>query len=75
MTAVGDIPHYLNDTNSFIVEPDNNNAFAERIIKIFSDYQAAQIIGKRGREVALQNFNYKVQAPRIHGFIEAIREI
>ena len=74
VTAVGDIPRYLNETNSFIVEPDNNEAFAEKIINIFSDYPDAQVIGKRGREVALQNFNYKVQAPRIHSFIKDILE-
>lgn len=70
VTAVGDIPRYLNDTNSFIVEPDNNKAFAERLEKIFSNYTAAQEIGKKGREVSEKNFNYKVQAPRIHDFIK-----
>ena len=74
VTAVGDIPRYLNETNSFIVEPDNNEAFAEKIIKIFTDYPDAQVIGKRGREVDIHNFNYKVQDPRIHSFIRAILE-
>ena len=72
VTAVGDIPRFLNVTNSFIVEPDNNKAFAERIVKVFSSYTAAQEIGKKGREVAEQNFNYKVQAPRIHDFIKGL---
>ena len=70
VTAVGDIPRFLNDTNSFIVEPDNNQAFAMQIVKIFSDYANAQEVGKHGREVAEQNFNYKVQSPRIHDFIQ-----
>ena len=70
VTAVGDIPRYLNETNSYLVEPDNNKAFAEGLVKIFSNYPTAQDIGKRGRKVAEQNFNYKVQAPRIHDFIE-----
>lgn len=72
VTAVGDIPRYLNETNSFIVEPDNNKAFAEKLVKIFSNYSAAQVIGQKGREVAEQNFNYKVQAPKIHDFIQGL---
>lgn len=70
VTAVGDIPRYLDYTNSFIVEPDNNEMFAERIVEIFTDYTAAIAIGKKGRVVAEQNFNYKVQSPRIHDFIQ-----
>lgn len=72
VTAVGDIPRYLNETNSFIVEPDNNVAFADSIIKVFSDYHAAQEVGKRGREVVDLFFNYKVQSQRIHGFIQEL---
>lgn len=70
VTAVGDIPRFLDETNSFIVEPDNNKAFAEKIVNLFGDYSAAQEIGLKGRIVAEQNFNYKVQAPRIHDFIQ-----
>ena len=69
VTAVGDIPRFLNEENSFVVEPDNNKAFAEKLVKIFNNYSAAQEIGRKGREVAEKNFNYKVQAPRIHDFI------
>lgn len=72
VTAVGDIPRFLNESNSFIVEPDNNKAFAERLVQIFSNYTKAQEIGKKGREVAEQNFNYRVQAPRIHDFIQGL---
>lgn len=70
VTAVGDIPRFLNENNSFIVEPDNNKAFAERLVRVFSNYPEAQEIGKKGREVAEQTFNYKVQAPRIVKFLQ-----
>lgn len=69
VTAVGDIPSYLNDSNSFIVEPDNNEKFGNRINEILSDYERAAAIGLKGRKVALTNFNYKVQAVRLHEFL------
>ena len=72
VTAVGDIPLYLNESNSFIVEPNNNEAFAEKLVSIFNDYPAAMEIGKRGKDVANQNFNYKVQAPVIEKLIQEL---
>lgn len=72
VTAVGDIPRFLDDSNSFIVKPDNNAAFAEQIVRIFDDYATAVEVGKKGRVVAEQNFNYRVQSPRIHSFIQEL---
>ena len=72
VTKVGDIPRYLNNFNSFIVDPNNNRAFANRIVEVFTNYEEAKQVGKEGRKVAEQNFNYKVQAPRIHEYIESI---
>lgn len=69
VTAVGEIPGYLNESNSFIVEPDNNEKFGNRINEILSDYEHASAIGLEGRKVALANFNYKVQADRLHKFL------
>lgn len=69
VTAVGEIPGYLNESNSFIVEPDNNEKFGNRINEILSDYDHASAIGLEGRKVALANFNYKVQADRLHQFL------
>lgn len=69
VTAVGEIPDYLNETNSFIVEPDNNETFGNRINEVLDDYQRASNIGLEGRKVAMENFNYKVQSERIHQFL------
>ena len=69
VTAVGDIPSYLDRTNSFIVEPDNNKLFGEAMNEILEDYEKASMIGLKGREVAMSNFNYKVQGDRLHQFM------
>lgn len=69
VTAVGDIPLYLNSSNSFIVEPDNNDAFASKIVEVFDNYTMAKIVGKKGKEVVEKIFSYKVQSPHIHNFL------
>lgn len=68
VTAVGEIPNYLNDTNSFLVEPDNNELFGEAINQVLADYAHAQKIGKEGYMIASNNFNYKSQSCRLHDF-------
>ena len=75
VTAVGEIPSYLNDGNSFIVEPDNNERFGARMIEVLSDYENACLKGQKGREVALENFNYSVQAKIIHDWLDDYKNI
>lgn len=69
VTAVGDIPFYLNNENSFIVEPDNNKAFADQILKVFLNYKEALVIGEKGKLLVENIFNYKIQSKRIHDYL------
>lgn len=72
VTKVGDIPHYLNEGNAFVVEPDDNKAFAEAIVRVFADYDKAKEFGTKGKDVAMSVFNAKVQAGRLNEFIQSI---
>ncbi len=72
VTKVGDIPHYLSENNAFLVEPDDNQAFADAIVRVFADYEKALEIGARGKEVALSVFNAKVQTKKLNDFIQAL---
>lgn len=74
VTAVGDIPLYLKKTNSYICPPDDINAFAEKIIDVFTDYPKALLIGKEGRKLAFSIFNSDYQSKRIERFIKSFIE-
>lgn len=74
VTAVGDIPKYLNRDNSFIVEPDNNEKFAEEIISIWRNYSEAKKIGEKGKKIVEGVFDYRVQTKRLHQFINSLKE-
>lgn len=74
VTAVGDIPQYLNETNAFVVEPDNNDSFAYALSKVLSDYEKAKEIGMNGRELAMSVFNSKVQSQRLYEYLETVCE-
>ena len=72
VTAVGEIPGYLNRDNSFIVEPDNNKEFGERINEVLTDSAKASLVGLEGKKVAQLNFNYKIQSTRLHNFLSTL---
>ena len=72
VTKVGDIPNYLNDTNSYLVEPDDNKAFANAIIQVFSDYSQARERGLKGKVLAQSVFNSRVQSERLNSFLQSI---
>jgi len=60
ITITGEISKYLKDEESaYLVEPDNVEKFAEKIIFALSDMNASNI-GLEGMKVANQNFNYKL---------------
>ena len=68
VTAVGDIPNYLNRSNSFIVEPDDNKAFGKEIIKILDNYEYAKSVAAKGKITAKENFDGRIQALRLVEF-------
>lgn len=70
VTKVGDIPKYLEDgVNAFLVEPDVNQAFAEKFDYVLSNYEDALKTAQRGKELTETVFNYKVQSKRIQDYL------
>lgn len=74
VTSVGDIPQYLNDTNAFVVRPDNNDMFADAIVKVFSDYESAVKAGEEGEKLAKTVFSSKTQSERLYNFLKTVCE-
>lgn len=70
ITAVGDIPKYLNDSNSYIVQPDDNDAFSEALLSALTNIEDAKKRGKNGLKLVYQMFDYHVQTKRLHDFLE-----
>ena len=53
VTAVGDIPRYLIDGQSaYLVPPDDNRAFAEKVVEVLANPESADTVGLIGRGVA-----------------------
>ena len=70
VTAVGDIPLYLHDgENGFVAEPDSARSFADKLDFVLGHPDIAREVGAQGRRLALDTFDYRVQARRIVSFL------
>lgn len=68
ITDVGEAMFYLNNDNSYIVEPCNTQLIAEKIIAIVNNPSEAKKKGIEGYRLANEVFNYKYQAKRLVSF-------
>jgi len=73
-TVYGDLKNYLVDgVNAFVVESNNYQIFANKIIEALDNYDKAIEIGKKGKELAINSFNPTKQAKMIIDFISELR--
>lgn len=71
-TRVGDIELYFkNNVDLFIVEPNNSLAIAEKIIYIFNNHDQAKMVAQKGKQTALNNFEYSEKSKEMMTFIKA----
>lgn len=70
VTKVGDIPLFLKDGYSaLLAEQRNAVEFASKLCWALEHPQDASVIGQRGKEVALREFNYLTESKKIIDFI------
>lgn len=75
VTETGEIPYYLRDgKNAFLAKPNSVDSFAQKLDCALSKPELAREIGLNGRDTALANFDYKVQAKRIINFINELNQ-
>ena len=70
VTKVGDIPSFLQDgVSALIAEPDNPNSFAEKMNWLLGHPEEGKVIGAAGKEVAMREFNYKIESRKLKSVI------
>ncbi len=75
-TKVGEMGKYLFDNeNCLVISPDDSDEIALKIKEIYQNPELAQKIGAAGRLTAVQNFDFRVHALRLHNFINSIATI
>lgn len=73
VTAVGDIPLFLEDrVSGLIVPPSNHQQFAEKLKWALENQELAKEIGKKGKEVAKRSFNSYIETEKMMRAIQGI---
>lgn len=73
VTRVGDIDKYITDgVNGYLAEPNDVCDFALKLNTIIDNYETACEVGKRGRELAFNAFNYRVQTKKVVDIIKSL---
>ena len=76
VTSVGDIPLYLKDGyNALLAEPDNVEAFADKLLWAIEHPNEAREIGERGYQLAMSTFNHISQTRRVIEFMNRNAEV
>lgn len=66
LTRVGDIPLFLKDGESaLIAEQRNTVEFADKLCWVLEHPDEAQIIGEKGKKVALESFNAEIETRKL----------
>ncbi len=65
VTAVGDIPLYVNENVCFLIEPSDRTALADVIMSCVENYSRARMIGDAGRRVAGSRMSAQYQMQSI----------
>jgi len=73
-TRVGGIPDILEDGETgYLVEPENSDAIADRVIKLLSNQQLRLEMGQKGRQVALEN-NQQIMIEKLERLYSGLME-
>lgn len=70
VTNIGEISYFLKDmVNCRIAEPSNVEDFAEKLCWVADNYDKATEMAKKGHELVLSDFSYKVQSEKLYNKI------
>lgn len=73
VTRVGDIDKYIVDSeNGYLAKPNDPKDFSEKLDYIISNYDKALTVGERGKELAYDAFNYRVQTQKVVNIIDTL---
>lgn len=73
VTKVGDIPDFLtHQENALLAEPDSAEDFAQKLEQGLLNEKMRERIGAKGKQLAHDVFNYKVQGEKLYNWVQKL---
>ena len=74
LTRTGEIGAFLRDgVSAYLVPPDDGPALTAALDHVLNHGAEAAEVGRRGRDVAVQNFDYRVVGAHVAAFVARLR--
>ena len=74
-TSLGELPRFLTDgETAYLAAPGSAYVFGQRIADLLRDPVAAREVGRRGRELAISEFDYRRHAVKLRDWFAAVAE-
>jgi glycosyltransferase involved in cell wall biosynthesis len=75
VTAVGDIPHYLvHREHALLARPGDVEDFAGKLAEVLSDRPAGEAMAAKGRKLADEVFDYRIQGRKLYDWLQSLME-
>lgn len=72
-TSIGEVRRYLSDgVDAYLCPPGDSAAFGARICDVLADEQRADAVGRAGRILAREKFDYRAHGPALARLIETV---
>ena len=73
VTEVGEINRYLvNGKNAYFVKPGSVEDLSRKMKQVIHEYTFAETIGKEGKKVAINKFDYRIHVEKLGVFFEEL---
>jgi glycosyltransferase involved in cell wall biosynthesis len=73
LTEVGEIPLYIKDNyNAFLCEPENPEAYAEKLSYVLENYEEAGKVAQEGKKYAICQFDNRMLTTHLKIFLDSI---
>jgi len=70
---IGEVGRFVRDGETAFLSPAGDvAAYSARILDVLDDTASARAVGRAGRRVAEEEFDYRLQGPRLRAFLEHI---
>lgn len=74
LTQIGEVAAFLESgINAYLIPPDDVVALERALRHVLLNPEEARVVGRRGRDVAIRHFDYRVTGAKLAGFIDALR--
>ncbi len=73
--SAAQVKSIIENETGFLVESDDDNALADRLIELLKDEEKAKVFGENGKQIAEEKFSLDTQLKKTLELYECLRRL